>query len=459
VASGGTSGAIALSVGANTITTVVTTSGGTNTSTYVVTVTRALSGNDALSALSIAHVAISPTFLSHTSSYTAAVSHSTTSITITATTADPGATIKIDGIKTTSGNPSNPVTLNVGSNTVTIAVTSQNGANTLDYTITVTRKASTDDALTSITLKPFEALTKVSGPGFANYTASVINSIASISVIPVLSDPTATITVNGTTATSGNASTPVALNVGNNTITTTVTAQDGITKRSYIITVTRAPASNALLSKLATTPGTTLTQVSGPGYKNYTASVANTVSSIKVTPTTSDANATVKVNGTTVASGTASQSITLAVGQTTINTVVTAQDGTTTDTYIITITRASGPGNMPDDAISVEQPQTTPTITDDGIIVHQAISPNGDGKNDFLTIENITNYPDNKLMIMNRNGAMVFEAKGYDNQNKVFDGHSNKNGQMQLPGTYFYSLDYTVNGIIKSKTGFIVLKY
>jgi hypothetical protein len=30
---------------------------------------------------------------------------------------------------------------------------------------------------------------------------------------------------------------------------------------------------------------------------------------------------------------------------------------------------------------------------------------------------------------------------------------------MQLPGTYFFALDYTVNGIIKHKTGFIVLKY
>jgi hypothetical protein len=30
---------------------------------------------------------------------------------------------------------------------------------------------------------------------------------------------------------------------------------------------------------------------------------------------------------------------------------------------------------------------------------------------------------------------------------------------MQLPGTYFYQLDYTVNGVTKHKTGFLVLKY
>ena len=62
-------------------------------------------------------------------------------------------------------------------------------------------------------------------------------------------------------------------------------------------------------------------------------------------------------------------------------------------------------------------------------------------------------------MIMNRNGQLVYEASGYNNSSRIFDGHSNKNGQMQLPGTYFYQLAYTVSGIIKYKTGFLVLKY
>jgi gliding motility-associated-like protein len=101
----------------------------------------------------------------------------------------------------------------------------------------------------------------------------------------------------------------------------------------------------------------------------------------------------------------------------------------------------------------------TPVLAEDGIIVHQGISPNGDGINDFLQIDNISQYPDNKLMIMDRNGQLVFEAKGYDNSSKIFDGHNNKTGQMQLPGTYFYSLEYKVKGISRRKTGFIVLRY
>jgi len=60
---------------------------------------------------------------------------------------------------------------------------------------------------------------------------------------------------------------------------------------------------------------------------------------------------------------------------------------------------------------------------------------------------------------MNRNGVLIFEATCYNNSTRVFDGHSNKNGKMQPPGTYFYSLAYKVKGVLKRKTGFVVLKY
>jgi len=53
----------------------------------------------------------------------------------------------------------------------------------------------------------------------------------------------------------------------------------------------------------------------------------------------------------------------------------------------------------------------------------------------------------------------VYQAKGYDNSKAVFDGHSNINGRMQVPGTYFYALDYSVNGVVRHRTGYIVLKY
>jgi len=73
---------------------------------------------------------------------------------------------------------------------------------------------------------------------------------------------------------------------------------------------------------------------------SYTLAVANETAGLTVTPTTADAGASVKVNGSTVASGSASAAIALAVGGTTLSIVVTAEDGSTSKTYTVVVTRA-----------------------------------------------------------------------------------------------------------------------
>jgi gliding motility-associated-like protein len=146
----------------------------------------------------------------------------------------------------------------------------------------------------------------------------------------------------------------------------------------------------------------------------------------------------------------------LVQGANTITTIVKAQSGAT-QTYTLTVTQtAPGAAFRPVNYVSLAD---SASIVNDGILVHQGLSPNGDGINDFLVIDGITQYPENHLMIISRTGALIYQTKGYDNSTGVFDGHSNINGKMQQPGTYFYALDYKINGIIKHKTGFIVLKY
>jgi hypothetical protein len=63
--------------------------------------------------------------------------------------------------------------------------------------------------------------------------------------------------------------------------------------------------------------------------------------STTVTPTVEDTNAMVTVNGTAVISGNPSESIFLGQGDTVITVMVTAEDGVTTRTYTITVTRQS----------------------------------------------------------------------------------------------------------------------
>ena len=77
--------------------------------------------------------------------------------------------------------------------------------------------------------------------GTTSYTASVINSVNSITVTPTAAQANATVTVNGVSVISGVASSSISLNVGTNTITAVVTAQDGVTIQTYTVTLTRAP--------------------------------------------------------------------------------------------------------------------------------------------------------------------------------------------------------------------------
>jgi gliding motility-associated-like protein len=68
----------------------------------------------------------------------------------------------------------------------------------------------------------------------------------------------------------------------------------------------------------------------------------------------------------------------------------------------------------------------------------RGISPNGDGKNDFLIIPGILRYEPNHLMIYNRWGTLVYETKNYQNN---WAGTDNKG--VDLPdGTYYYLIDF-----------------
>jgi len=105
----------------------------------------------------------------------------------------------------------------------------------------------------------------------------------------------------------------------------------------------------------------------------------------------------------------------------------------------------------------------------DEISVPLVVTPNGDGINDVLLIKGIENFPDNRIVIVNRNGTKIFEVIGYDNTQTIFLGKAKFGGTFggklygsddYLPaGTYFYSLKYLDGKTRKIKTGYFVLKY
>ena len=92
----------------------------------------------------------------------------------------------------------------------------------------------------------------------------------------------------------------------------------------------------------------TLTPVFAAATTGYSASVANSITHVKLTPTVNHASATVEVGKqgqtlTTVSSATASAAIALSEGANPITVKVTAQDGTSTETYTVTVIRAAAP--------------------------------------------------------------------------------------------------------------------
>jgi gliding motility-associated-like protein len=95
--------------------------------------------------------------------------------------------------------------------------------------------------------------------------------------------------------------------------------------------------------------------------------------------------------------------------------------------------------------------------TDNTINVYNAVSVFEDGKNDFLKILNIEQYPNSVVNIFNRWGDRVFQMKGYDNdvRDKRFNGLSDA-GNVLPSGTYFYSINLGDGS--ETTTGYLHLK-
>ncbi|TDO77976.1 gliding motility-associated-like protein [Flavobacterium chryseum] len=100
-----------------------------------------------------------------------------------------------------------------------------------------------------------------------------------------------------------------------------------------------------------------------------------------------------------------------------------------------------------DDGNNLEDKPTVLPLNGCQIIVQNAISPNGDGKNERFYIQGLECYPDNTVEIYNRWGVLVFDVDHYNNDERAFTGFSAGRTTMKksegLPvGTYFYILKY-----------------
>ena len=340
-----------------------------------ITVSLALSAtasSDAtLSALALSDGALSPSFASDVTDYTAQVANAASRITVTAARSDSAADIDYldgDGDELTDldpGTDGHQVDLVVGENVIQVKLTAEDGT-TKTYKVTVTRAAgvSTDATLSALTLSKGTL-----SPAFASdviaYAASVGDSVSRITVTAARSDSAAEIAyLDGDDIALADLDTvadghQVDLVVGANTIKVKVTAGDGATTKTYTVTVTRAAQSNtdATLSAIALADVNGAAIALSPSFASnvivYRASVPLSVRAITITVATRDSAATVQFgvdredgldfdddedfeDPETVADGYRHRTA-LSSGDNVIYVKVTAGDGTTTKTYTVTV--------------------------------------------------------------------------------------------------------------------------
>lgn len=118
-------------------------------------------------------------------------------------------------------------------------------------------------------------------------------------------------------------------------------AENNTTNGTFIASLRTAPPStNANLSALSLS-GVTLSPSFDPAVTNYSATVANTVSNVTLFATVQQVNAVAKFSSITIPPG--GLGIPVNLGANSINVTVTAQDGVTTKTYFINLTRLNTP--------------------------------------------------------------------------------------------------------------------
>ncbi len=143
------------------------------------------STNADLNSLGLSNGVLTPTFNSSTLSYLATVTNDISSVTVTPTSTDAGATITVQGMVVASGVTSQSITLNVGDNSIAIIVTAANGTTTKVYTIVTTRAvgASANADLSSLALSS-GTLSPSFSSAVTSYSVSVAGSVSSVTVTP-----------------------------------------------------------------------------------------------------------------------------------------------------------------------------------------------------------------------------------------------------------------------------------
>ena len=198
-----------------------------------------------LSGLSLSAGNLNPVFSPETLSYSVSVPNRTATFNVTPMVTEP-ATVTVNDVDVEPGAESGEMSLAVGSNAIHVEVIAEDGVSSTTYRIVVTREAASSVAtLSKLAIAGVKLSPKFNSMNLT-YSAKVSNSTRSLKITPTTTGH-AVVKVNGFLVRSGSVSRAIAMKVGRNTVSVSVTAQNGSTK-TYKITVTRAAPAKLRLS-------------------------------------------------------------------------------------------------------------------------------------------------------------------------------------------------------------------
>lgn len=238
VASGKKSQDISLDEGDNKISITVTSkTGGSTVYTVVVTRTEKFRSAD-LKSLKLTSGSLSPAFNKGVYEYTAIVENSVSSVGVIPVAEDAEATIRVEGKKLPSGATSPYISLDEGGNVINVKVTDTKG-NENTYVIMITRKYSKNNVnLSSLTVTDGTFSPKFD-PEIYAYSVKVPRSVEEVRIKFESQNEKAKISVNGAEYQSGQQTDKIKLNLGANTVTVKVVAEDGKTTTNYVLSIIR----------------------------------------------------------------------------------------------------------------------------------------------------------------------------------------------------------------------------
>nr|WP_243735005.1 Ig-like domain-containing protein [Paenibacillus turpanensis] len=171
------------------------------------------------------------------------VSNEVASATVTASVYNQYASINInhESQAMLAGTAIATIPLSVGDNVIPVQVTAQDGT-LMTYEIRISRALSNDARLKLLSVDSVNFM-PVFNEEQPSYEANVPNLTAEVTVTAAVYEPNAKLSLNQLEM-QNNVGTSVALQEGSNTVSIEVLAQDGVTRKTYVLNVIRAASSD-----------------------------------------------------------------------------------------------------------------------------------------------------------------------------------------------------------------------